>query len=165
MAKLDPRIATALQSLNPTTASPSWHGAPTHLGLLRRVSSELAGQKPWKSCHCIWQVAMHIAFWENSVANKLIGQTRRFPYGFIPFWPPAPAPLTNQQWKIDLALARESHLRLLDIVTNYDPLALDRRPKRIKKRPTIQFIHGVAEHNLYHNAEIKMIKKAVETMK
>jgi hypothetical protein len=53
---------------------------------------------------------------------------------------------------------------LLDIVRNYDPLVLDRCPKGIKKRPAIQFIHGIAEHNLYHAAQIKMIKKAVAAM-
>ncbi len=164
MAKLDPRIVTAIQSFNPTRASPAWHGAPTHLGLLRGVSAKLAGQKPWKKCHCVWQVAMHIAFWENSVANKLSGPTLRFPYRFVPFWSSPPVPLTEQQWKADLALARENHLRLLDIVRNYDPLALDKRPKGVQKRLAIQFIHGIAEHNLYHGAQIKMIKKAVAAM-
>jgi len=35
MARLDPKIRTALVSVDPTSKRPGWHGAPTPIGLLR----------------------------------------------------------------------------------------------------------------------------------
>ena len=35
MKDLDPRIRTALISIDPTTKNPAWHGVPTAIGVLR----------------------------------------------------------------------------------------------------------------------------------
>src|SRR5512137_489690 len=77
MTDLDPRIKTALLSVNPTSENPAWHGCPTALGVLRGVSAALATWRPTPHGNNIREIALHIAFCENSVANSLSGKVHR----------------------------------------------------------------------------------------
>ena len=93
--KMDKRIEMALLSLDPTTKRTAWHGAPTFAGLLRGVTAEMALWRPHPKAPCIRETALHVAFWQNSVANRL----------------------------------------------------------------AIEFIHGIAEHNLYHAGQVNILKR------
>ena len=160
MPSNDPRIRNALLSLNPTTRRSAWHGAPTHLGLLRGVPATTAVWRPQPSMNCIRDIALHIAFWENSVANRLSGESARVPFKQRQTgWPRRVDQLDPRQWKDDLRYVAQTHKRLVDIVAGYDPKRLDRPPGPKTTRIAIEFIHGIAEHNLYHGAQIKMIKR------
>ena len=72
---LNPRIRTALTSVNPTTQHPAWHGAPTALGVLRGISPAAAVWRPYPGANNIREIALHIAFWENSVAEHTLYHT------------------------------------------------------------------------------------------
>ena len=77
MQDLDPRIRTALISIDPTTNNPAWHGEPTAIGVLRGVGSKAAVWRPHPNANNIREIALYIAFWENSVANRLSGSRVR----------------------------------------------------------------------------------------
>ena len=77
MKEIDPRIRTALISIDPTSQDPAWHGVPTALGVLRGVSSKVAVWRPYPDANNIREIALHIAFWENSVANRLSGKVQK----------------------------------------------------------------------------------------
>jgi hypothetical protein len=159
-----PRIRTALVSLDPGSKRPAWHGAPTILGLLRGVRPATAVWVPPTGVdrpHSIRDIALHVAFWENSVANRLSGESARVPFEQTPWpgWPAVVDPLTEKQWKGEVRYVTETHRRLVSIVEGFDPRRLDEPPSPRTSRRAIEFIHGVAEHNLYHAGHLKMVKR------
>ena len=161
MAKrMDKRIDTALLSLNPTTKRLAWHGAPTFMGLLRGVTPTMALWWPVPKAPCIWETALHVAFWQNSVANRLSQETIKFAPRMKPqTWPYPVDTLSREEWQEAVTLVTETHRRLVSVVAGFDPPALDKPPRGSTNRPAIEFIHGIAEHNLYHGGQVNLLKR------
>ena len=65
----------------------------------------------------------------------------------------------------ELRYVTQTHERLVDIVAGYDPQRLDRPADPRTGRIAIELIHGLAEHNLYHAAQIKMLKRLAKDAK
>lgn len=163
MEDLDARIRTALISVNPTTKNPAWHGAPTALGVLRGVSSATAVWRPYPDANNIREIALHIAFWENSVANRISGENVRV--GFEQRktgWAIRSDSIDAIQWKNEMGLVKAAHARLTDSVISFDPRLLDQPAGKRTARNAMGLIHGAAEHSLYHTAQIEMIKTLAE---
>ncbi len=159
MQDLDPRIRTALISIDPTSKNPAWHGAPTAIGVLRGMGPSVAVWRPYPDANNIREIALHIAFWENSVANRLSGEIVRV--GFEQWktsWVLRSDTLDDTQWKKEIGFIKATHQRLTDAVIGFDPDLLNQPLGKRTTRPAIEFIHGVAEHRLYHTAQMKMIK-------
>jgi len=159
MAQMDPRIKTALVSVNPTTENPAWHGAPTALGVLRGINSTVAVWRPYPGGNNIREIALHIAFWENSVANRLSGE--KILIGFKQRktgWAILLASIDDKQWKSETDLIKAAHKRLSEALVNFDPGKLDQPFRERDRRNAVEVIHGVAEHSLYHTAQMEMIK-------
>jgi hypothetical protein len=159
MGTIDTRIRTALVSVNPTTAHPAWHGAPTALGVLRGVNSSMAVWRPYPGGNNIREITLHIAFWENSVANRLSGENHLV--GFKQrktSWVIRQDTIDEQQWKSEIGILKTAHQRLVDALTRFDPALLDQPVGKKTVRPVVEFIHGVAEHSLHHATQIEMIK-------
>ena len=55
-------------------------------------------------------------------------------------------------------MIKEIHQRITEAVTHFDPDKLDQPAGTQSTRNAIEFIHGVAEHRLYHTAQMDMIK-------
>lgn len=165
MTQMDPRIKTALVSVNPTTSNPAWHGAPTALGVLRGVSSTVAVWRPYPDGNNIREIALHIAFWENSVANRLSGV--KVLVGFKQRktgWAVMLESIDVKQWKSEIDLIKATHIRLTEALTNFDPDQLDQPFGERNKRNAVEVIHGVTEHSLYHTAQMEMIKTLARHM-
>lgn len=159
MTDLDPRIRMALLSVNPTTENPAWHGCPTALGVLRGVSPAVAVWRPYPSANNIREIALHIAFWQNSVANRLSGTS--ILVGFKQrktSWALMLDEIDVAQWKSEVALVRSTHQRLVEALTAFDPTLLDEPASTRTKQTMIAFVHGVAEHTLYHTAQMELTK-------
>jgi hypothetical protein len=159
MKHLDPRIKTALVSVNPTTQNPAWHGAPTASGVLRGVTPAIAVWRPYPQGNNIREIALHIAFWENSVANRISGVN--VPVGFKQRktgWAVMSDAIGETQWKQEIDLIKAAHARLTDAVMRFDPAMLDQPVGKRTTRNAVEYIHGVAEHSLYHTAQMEMIK-------
>jgi len=159
MSKLDPRIRTALASIDPTSGRPAWHGAPTTVGLLRGVDVETALWRPSPVASNLREIALHVAFWENSVANRLTGGSARVAFRQrATGWPVREGAIDAAQWTAEVRAVKAAHEALVRAVTEFDPRRLDGPLGSRSKRPAIEFIHGVGEHSLYHAAQIKMLK-------
>jgi uncharacterized damage-inducible protein DinB len=159
MKTLDPRIRTALTSVNPTTQHPAWHGVPTALGVLRGVSPAAAVWRPIPGANNIREIALHIAFWENSLANRLSGAS--LPAGFQQrktSWAVMLESVDAAQWRAEVALVKQGRERLAAALAGFDPRLLDKPLGDRTTRCAAEFIHGVAEHSLYHTAQLEMIK-------
>jgi uncharacterized damage-inducible protein DinB len=159
MQDLDPRIRAALISVDPTTKNPAWHGVPTAIGVLRGVTPAMAVWRPYPGANNIREIALHIAFWENSAANRLSGKTVRVSFEQRKTgWAIRGDSLDATQWKSEIAFIKATHQRLTDAVTGFDPGMLDQPLGKQTTRNAIEFIHGVAEHRLYHTAQMEMTK-------
>ena len=159
MKDLDPGIRTALVSVSPTTERPAWHGLPTALGVLRGVSPEVAVWRPYPGANNIREIALHNAFWENSLANRI--GARKVLVGFEswkPGWAVMQDSLDAAQWKNEVGLVRAAHARLTDALIGFDPGRLYEPAGAGTTRNAAEFMHGVAEHTLYHTAQMEMIK-------
>lgn len=64
----------------------------------------------------------------------------------------------DPKWKEELAFIKATHERLTEALTCFDPALLDPIVGKKTIRNAIDFIHGVAEHTLYHTAQMEMIK-------
>ena len=159
MNDLDPRIKTSLVSINPTTENPAWHGCPTALGVLRGVSPAIAVWRPYPGGNNIREIGLHIAFYENSIANRLSG--KNMTVGFEQRksgWANQLDFIEEPQWKGELNLIKTTHERLTEALTSFNPDLLDQPVGKKMTRNIVEFIHGVAEHTLYHTAQMEMIK-------
>ncbi len=153
------RIRTALLSVKPTTKRPAWHGAPTVVGLLRGVKPTTAVWRPYPSSNNIREISLHVAFFDNSVANRLSGEAVRVGFKQRKTSFPIRSDFVDAaQWKDEVEFVSVTHERLVRAVASFDPCRLDQPLSPNTKRIAIEFIHGVAEHSLYHAAQIKMLK-------
>jgi hypothetical protein len=159
MDNLHPRIRTALISIHPTTEHPAHHGAPTALGVLRGVRPAVAVWRPYPGANNIREIALHIAFHENALANRLWGKTvlvgcpqRKTGWALML------DEIDEAQWKSELELIKRVHERLVEGLTQFDPALLDQPVGKNTHRNIIEMIHGIAEHTLYHTAQMEMLK-------
>jgi hypothetical protein len=159
MENLDARIKNALVSIDPISKRPGWHGCPTAIGVLRGVNAKLAAWRPYPDGNNIREIGLHIALWENSVANRLSGKREQLDIEqWKTGWVIRSDKVDEKQWKAEIQLIKNAHERLVDAVINFDPRLLDQPPGKQTDRNAIEFIHGVAEHRLYHTAQMEMIK-------
>ncbi len=159
MTELHPRIQTALVSINPTKERPAHHGAPTALGVLRGISPSVAAWRPYPEANNIREIALHIATHENALANRLSGKNllvgvKQHKFG----WALRLDALSAEQWQSELELVKSIHERLAEAVAAFDPELLDQPVGKNTNKPAILFIHGIAEHSLYHTAQMEMLK-------
>ena len=159
VSSIDLRIRNALVTIDPSSRRPAWHGAPTAIGLLRGVKEETALWRPHSGAANVREIALHIAFWENSVANRLTDGAVRL--GFKQrktSWAVQDDTVSEAQWREEIRLIKDAHAYLVKAVEAFNPRALDKPLGTKSTRPAIEFIHGAGEHSLYHAAQIKMLK-------
>jgi len=150
MKALDPRIKNALLSIDPTIKNLAWHGTPTAIGVLRGVNSTVAVWRPYPDGNNIREIALHIAFWENSIANRLSGNRVRVRFRQWKMgWVIKCDSLDGKQWKNEVALVKSVHARLVEAVRSFDPDLLDMPVGKQIARNAIEFILGVGEGRLY----------------
>jgi hypothetical protein len=159
MEKLDPRIKTAMLSIHPTPKHRAWHGAPTALRALVGVNSQMAVWRPYPGMLSIREIALHITYFENVVANRISGMDLPVEFELrARGWPVRCETLDDTQWTSEMGFMRETHEHLVEAVRAFDPQQLDQPPAKKIKRSAIEFIHGVAEHTLYHTAQMTMLR-------
>ena len=131
----------------------AWHG-PSLLELLDDVDAGTAAARPPRA-HSIWELALHIAAWDEAVRRRLGGTKLQLtgPQNF----PPTPKP-TAAAWRNAVAQVKRTHEALVKTVANLpDSRLWDRVPG---KRYNFYFmLHGVAQHELYHAGQIAILKK------
>ena len=156
---IDERINYILQTLNPTKGKGLWFGGPTTIGSLRGISAQEALWKPDKKRHSIWELALHIAYWNYAVRNKLIdGEQGKFPR--TPSnWPEVPPGAGEKEWKLDKALVKEEHELLIRAIENFDTRKLDDRVPQSPKWSFADLLMGAVTHQTYHTGQIIYLKR------
>ncbi len=134
----------------------AWHG-PNLRGLLEGVSAARAAAKPVAGSHSIWEIALHIAVYEDVVRRRVEGES----IGDVPEaeeWPQV-GETSPAAWRETLARFDEGHRRLRETLARFpDARLLDLVPAR--GYPFYVMLHGIIEHDLYHAGQIALLMRA-----
>ena len=156
MATLSPN-ELLIRILDESFGRAGWHG-PTLMNALRGVRAADAVWKPSPERHSVWELALHAAYWKYAVRRRLTAAPRgsfpRKPSNF----PALPEQPDDACWAADVALLREEHARLREVVSNLPARALDTKPAK-SKWTNAAHIYGVAAHDVYHAGQIQLLKR------
>jgi hypothetical protein len=155
----DPRLGEALRHLHPPAGFDPWHGGASVLGSLRGVTPEVAAWKPYPDRHSIWELALHIAYWNYAVWRRIADA----PPGSFPRspsdWPEAPADATAAAWDGDRRLVREWHDRLVETLRDFDRGPLDEPAGDGSETTWANLVTGILLHDTYHAGQIQLMKR------
>jgi len=155
----DRRLEEALRHLHPPAGAKPWHGGATVQGALRGVSAEVASWKPYPDRHSIWELALHVAYWNYAVRRRIT----EAPRGGFPRspsnWPAPPEEQSRAAWDQDRRLVRQCHERLVEAVAAFDPSRLDETAGGERKTTYADLITGIVLHDTYHIGQIQMLKR------
>jgi uncharacterized damage-inducible protein DinB len=157
----DRRLEEALRHLDPPAGFKPWHGGASVLGSLRGVTAGVAAWKPYPDRHSIWELALHIAYWNYAVWRRLTDADQGgFPRG-PSNWPAAPDPPDEAAWADDRRLVREWHDRLVSAVGTFDAGRLDEVAGEDGKTRTTyaDLVTGIVLHDTYHAGQIQLMKR------
>lgn len=136
----------------------AWHGGPTPSGALRGVTAAQARWKPGRGRHSIWELVLHIAYWNYAVRRHLEPVTTRF--ARTPAnWPSLPDRADERAWAADRALLADEHTRLVRAVRKFPRARWNRVPPEGKRWRFGEMIVGVVAHDVYHTGQIQLIKR------
>lgn len=132
----------------------AWHGG-TLWGALRGMPRETAEWRPSPDRHNIREIVVHCAYWKYIVRRRLTGDRRRtFPLAGSD-WFVRPDDDPEGSWERDRALLREEYEKLRAVVADMTPEEL-RTPRG--KRDPVREIRGIADHDIYHTGQIRLLR-------
>lgn len=146
-----------IHSLDEAFAGPAWHG-PALRGALQGVTPAEALWRPSPDRHCIWELALHAAYWKYVARRRIAGGPRGAFSRKGSNFPRLPDPGDAAAWQADLDLLEEEHARLRDVVASLRPSDLDRKPGTARWT-VADTIRGVALHDIYHAGQIQLLKR------
>jgi DinB family protein len=154
----DAVVALIARTLEPGRAL-AWHGGPTPPGALRGVAAALARWRPPRGGHTIWELALHIAYWNYMIRKRILGTAvLRFPRSPAN-WPAMPKRADDSAWAADCALVAEQHRLLLEVVQGFPASRLGRRMGPRKRWSYGDTILGITVHDAYHVGQIQLLKR------
>jgi uncharacterized damage-inducible protein DinB len=148
-----------LENLQPRPGRGAWHGGPTAVGSVRGVTLAQALWSPAPGRKSVWQLALHIAYWDYAVRRRLEGGTgARF--GRTPSnWPQVPDRADDNAWAEDVRLLKSEHAQLAATIAKI-PSSRYKTALPGGKRWTIgELIVGIAQHDAYHTGQIQLLKR------
>lgn len=155
----DPRLREILHLLDPPAGKRLWYGGAGVMGCLRGVTPGQAAWKPAPTRHSIWELTLHLAYWKYAVRRNLEAS----PQGAFPRspsnWPAVPKSTDARHWKLDRALLREEHARLIEAVKTFDPGRLDRPALGSGAHRFVDLMFGIVSHDLYHVGQVQLLKR------
>lgn len=135
----------------------AWHGDPIWQ-ILDGISPECAAYRALPATHSIWEIVLHMMFWEGVVARRLQGERAGLDEA-LNF--PAPPETGEANWQKTLADFRASNRQFRKLLAELDPARLDEL-SAAGKRTFYEEAHGLIQHNLYHAGQIALLKKAFQ---
>jgi uncharacterized damage-inducible protein DinB len=145
------RIAKQLQR---TFQGRAFHG-PAVDEALAGVTAKTAAKRSPKGAHSIWQIVLHMAFWQEAITRWLQGNHARPGPGDD--WPPI-SDKSEAAWQQALRRLRASNEALRDEVMVLDEARLE-EPIFEGMSKVYVALNGIIQHNTYHSGQISLLKK------
>jgi uncharacterized damage-inducible protein DinB len=134
---------------------PAWHG-PSLREALAGVDARAAAARPIPGAHTIWELVLHVAAWEGVVRRRLEGDRAGLPDAEN--FPDVSDP-GETAWQAALARLESGHRALMDGVSRIEVSDLD-RPLDAHGTSAYGLLHGAAQHDIYHAAQIVLLRRA-----
>jgi uncharacterized damage-inducible protein DinB len=125
--------------------------------LLADVTAAEAAARPLARAHSIWELALHIAAWENAARRRLTGDRAELPTAED--WP-ALLETGEAAWQEALQFLKTNHQELRAEIARLTDAEL-RKPILEGMSSIYGTLHGVIQHDLYHAGQIALLKKAL----
>ena len=148
-------LSSILDQLKRAFDGEAWHG-PAVMEILDDVDAKTAAARPIHTAHCIWELVIHLAGWEQVVTRRLRGETATLSneqnFGHLEH-------ATDAAWQNAVASLRRNHAELIKTVSALPESKLnDRVPG---KDYDVRFmLHGAVQHAAYHGGQIAILKRA-----
>src|SRR5438067_10326062 len=152
-------IDRILDQLKRAYEGEAWHG-PSVKEALAGVTAEQAQARPLRNAHSIWELAQHIAVWEDAGRRRLEGERAQIAISSSEDWPP-PEDASEEAWERAKASLDRNHRAFVEAITRVPESRLD-EPVLEGMSTVYVTLDGVVQHDLYHAGQIVMLKKAVE---
>ncbi|HLI63300.1 MAG TPA: DinB family protein [Terriglobales bacterium] len=132
----------------------AWHGDPVW-EVLAGISPQQAAARVAPSVHTIWEIVMHMTFWENVAAQRLAGLRA----GLVEElnFPAMPA-ANEDNWHNTLDQLRAADHAFRQALAALDAGKFDEL-SAAGKRTFYDEAHGLLEHHVYHLGQIALLKK------
>lgn len=132
----------------------AWHGDPLWQ-VLDGIRAQQAAARIKPSIHTIWEIVMHMTFWENVAAQRLAGLHA----GLVAElnFPATPA-VNEGNWRQTLDRFRASNHAFQQALAALRPGQLNEL-SAAGKRTFRGEAHGLIEHHVYHLGQIALLKK------
>ena len=132
-----------------------WHG-PALMEVLEGIDAKAALDRPIGKAHCIWELVLHLAGWEQVVAKRLQGQPATLSdaqnFGHLDS-------TTEHSWMSAVAILRQNHAQLINLVSALPESRLSERVPG--KDYDVRFmLYGALQHAAYHAGQIAILKRA-----
>lgn len=149
-----PKTQDILDHFDGVLNGDAWHGDPVWQ-VLDGITAQQAAARVAPSVHTIWEIVMHMTFWENVAAQRLAGRRA----GLVEElnFPATPA-AKEDTWRATLDQFRASNRAFRQALDALDTGKLDERTAA-GKRTCYGEAHGLIEHHVYHLGQIALLKK------
>lgn len=149
-------IERLLQQYDLVMHGNAWHGDAVWK-ILEGISAQGAAQRPIADAHTIWEIVMHMTFWEGVAERRLAGERAGLDETLnFPAMPSA----TDANWQKTLEQFRTSNQQFRDALSKLDTARLDEL-SAAGKRSFYNEAHGLIEHNVYHAGQIALLTKSL----
>jgi hypothetical protein len=154
-------VQLLLMLLDQAYEQPTWHG-PNLRNSLRGLTPAQALWRPAEGRHCIWEYALHCAYWKFMALRHLKGNLSRGNFPRKPAnFPSVPEKSSTSAWKEDLAFLHEIHLELRQAVSALKPQDLNQKSGRWT---LAEHAFGAANHDIYHAGQIRLLRRMQENI-
>ncbi len=131
-----------------------WHGSSLK-EILSGLTAPMAASRNVASVHTIWEIVSHTEVWMEIVRLRLTG--RVFEATVIQDWPAVGA-TTEEAWNTALEKLEQAYVNLLESIEKLDAAQLQSKAAG-KDYDVYTMLLGVIDHNVYHSAQISLLKK------
>ncbi len=157
---MDRTLALIARTLRPPRGR-AWHGGPTPVDALLGLTAREAHRRPAPGRHSIWELVLHIAYWDYAVRRRILGtELPRFPRSPAN-WPAVPARPEAKAWAADRALLAQEHRLLHRAVERFPAAWLGRKVSAGERWTYGDTILGIAVHDAYHAGQVQILKRLV----
>ena len=155
--KTDSLIEELIYLIDQAFDKRAWHG--TNLkGSIRGLKPKQALWRPDSARHSILEIVLHAAYWKYIVWRKITRQSHTS-FGLKGSnWFNLYAIQDESQWKEAVALLVKYHSLLRQSIIDLPASVLSQKADKSKWR-YLEFIVGIASHDLYHAGQIQLLKR------
>jgi uncharacterized damage-inducible protein DinB len=155
------------QDLRDVYSGHPWHGSSI-TDVLKGVDANTAYVRSIPRAHTIWELVLHMTVWTREVASRVRGSAPKSP---AQDWPSAESGGGEAAWRRaqdDLAAAQKD---LESAVNDLNPDDMvrwiaDKRDPGVATGVAVgTLIRGLLQHHTYHQGQIALLKKGVDTFR